>query len=247
MLVHLYGLPVEIQKIKIIAKKYNLIIVEDAAESFGSEYDNKKIGSFGRVACFSFFGNKTITTGEGGMITFENKEDYNKAKILRDHGMNPEKIYWHEYIGYNYRMTNLQAAIGCAQIEKADHIIEKKINNANLFKHLLKNVAGISFVKEPKNVKNTFWLITILINEKKFGYNRNCVMRFLKDNNIDSRPVFYPIHEMPPYLKYKIGKFPNSTFVSENGLSLPSSCSLSEEKIKRICNCLIEMHNNFNS
>jgi len=247
MLVHLYGLPSFIDEIQKIAEKYNLIIIEDAAEAFGSEYKNKKVGTFGRVACFSFFGNKTITTGEGGMITFNNEKDYKKAKILRDHGMNPEKTYWHDFIGYNYRMTNLQASIGCAQIEKADKIIETKIKNANLYKSLLKNIPGLTFVKEFEDLKNTFWLVTLIIDEEKFGCDRNTVKDLLRENKIDSRPIFYPIHQMPPYEKHSIGEFPNSKYASKNGLSLPSSVSLSQEKIIYICNCLIDLHNKINN
>jgi perosamine synthetase len=246
MLVHLYGLPSFIDEIQKIADKYNLIIIEDAAESFGSEYKNKKVGTFGRVACFSFFGNKTITTGEGGMITFKNEEDYKKAKILRDHGMNPSKIYWHDFIGYNYRMTNLQAAIGYAQIEKANKIIKTKIDNAQMYKTLLKNIPGIAFVKEFENLKNTYWLVTIIIDKEKFGCDRDSLKELLRKNNIDSRPVFYPIHQMPPYIKYNIGEFPNSNYASKNGLSLPSSFSLSSEKIKHICNCLIDIYKKVN-
>lgn len=247
MLVHLYGLPSFVDEIQKIADKYNLIIIEDAAEAFGSEYKNKKVGSFSRVACFSFFGNKTITTGEGGMITFKNEEDYKKAKILRDHGMNPEKIYWHDYIGYNYRMTNLQAAIGYGQMEKANEIVKKKIKNANLYKKFLQNIPGIKFVKDYKNVKNTFWLVTILIDKNKFGASRDQINEYLRKNKIDSRPVFYPIHQMPPYKEFNIDNYPNSIYASENGLSLPSSSSLSKEKIKYISICLIDFYNKINN
>lgn len=242
MLVHLYGLPSFIDEIQKIADKYNLIIIEDAAEAFGSEYKNKKVGTFGRVACFSFFGNKTITTGEGGMIIFKNEEDYKKAKILRDHGMNPEKIYWHDYIGYNYRMTNLQAAIGYAQMEKMDEIVKKKIINANRYKKFLQNIPGVKFVKDYKNVKNTYWLVTIIIDENKFGATRDQLKEYLRKNKIDSRPVFYPIHQMPPYKNFNIDNYPNSIYASENGLSLPSSCVLDKKSISRICNCLVGYH-----
>ena len=126
MVVHLYGLPVNMNLIKSIADKHNLIIIEDSAESFGSEFKGKKVGTFGRLSTFSFYGNKTITTGEGGMVIFKNKKDYEKAKILRDHGMNPNKTYWHEFLGFNYRMTNLQASVGYAQLKKSNLIIEKK-------------------------------------------------------------------------------------------------------------------------
>jgi perosamine synthetase len=247
MVVHLYGLPSFLAEIKLIADKFDLDIIEDAAESFGSEFNKKKVGTFGRVGCFSFFGNKTITTGEGGMITFKDEKDYNKAKILRDHGMNPNKTYWHDYIGFNYRMTNLQAAVGCAQILKADYIIKKKIEIAQIYKKALKGIPGIEFVKEFDNIKNTYWLVTIIIDNHKFGFDRDYVKSFLKNCNVDSRPVFFPIHQMPPYEKYNIGKFPNSVYASNNGLSLPSSILLTRDQIERICNCFIEIYNKKNN
>ena len=222
MVVHLYGLPVNMNLIKSIADKHNLIIIEDSAESFGSEFKGKKVGTFGRLSTFSFYGNKTITTGEGGMVIFKNKKDYEKAKILRDHGMNPNKTYWHEFLGFNYRMTNLQASVGYAQLKKSNLIIEKKINLAQNYIHRLKKIDGIKFQKETDFNKNTYWLVTIIVEENKFGASRDSLRSFLNKNNIDSRPVFFPINLMPPYKKYNIGSFPNSLFVSKNGLSLPS-------------------------
>ena len=246
MVVHLYGLPVNMNLIKSIADKHNLIIIEDSAESFGSEFKGKKVGTFGRLSTFSFYGNKTITTGEGGMVIFKNKKDYEKAKILRDHGMNPNKTYWHEFLGFNYRMTNLQASVGYAQLKKSNLIIEKKINLAQNYIHRLKKIDGIKFQKETDFNKNTYWLVTIIVEENKFGASRDSLRSFLNKNNIDSRPVFFPINLMPPYKKYNIGSFPNSLFVSKNGLSLPSYPSLSIDEIKRICDLIIAYHNNFN-
>ena len=246
MVVHLYGLPVNMNIIKNIADKYNLIIIEDSAESFGSEFKGQKVGAFGRVSTFSFYGNKTITTGEGGMVVFKNKKDYDKAKILRDHGMDPNKTYWHKFLGYNYRMTNLQASLGCAQLDKSDLIINKKINLAEEYISRLIKTEGIKFQKKIDGFKNTYWLVTIIIDEKKFGASRDSLRSFLSKNNIDSRPVFFPINLMPPYKKYNIGSFPNSLFVSKNGLSLPSYPSLSIDEIKRICDLIIAYHNNFN-
>jgi len=246
MVVHLYGLPINMNIIKNIADKHNLIIIEDSAESFGSEFNGQKVGAFGRVSTFSFYGNKTITTGEGGMVVFKNKKDYDKAKILRDHGMDPNKTYWHEFLGYNYRMTNLQASLGCAQLDKVDLIINKKINLAEEYISRLNKIEGIKFQKKIDGFKNTYWLVTIIIEEKKFGASRDTLRSFLSKNNIDSRPVFFPINLMPPYKKYNIGSFPNSLFVSKNGLSLPSYPSLSSDEIKRICDLIIAYHNNFN-
>ena len=134
-------------KIINFCKKKNIKIIEDCAEAFGTYYKGKHVGNFGDFGTFSFFGNKTISTGEGGMIIFKKKDDYLLAKKLRDHGMNPSKRYWHDEIGFNFRLTNLQAAIGCAQIEKANKFINKKIN---IFKRYKSNLKGIKFIKMTK-------------------------------------------------------------------------------------------------
>jgi len=235
MPVHLYGLSCDMDICLEIAEKYNLLIVEDAAESFGSEFRNQKLGSIGHAASFSFFGNKTITTGEGGMIIFKDEETYLKAKVLRDHGMDPVKTYWHNFVGYNYRMTNMQAAIGLAQMERIDEILEKKIEIASYYKSELKGVSGLNFVVDTEYKKNTYWLVTVLLDPDKTGITRDQLREKLKEKNIDSRPVFYPLHIMPPYLKYDSGNLINSKYISENGISLPSSLSLSEIDLARIC------------
>ena len=235
MAVHLYGLPVNMDKIMALAQKYNLIVIEDAAEAFGSVYKNRKVGSLGRVACFSFFGNKTITTGEGGMITFQRESDYNNAKILRDHGMNPAKPYWHDQVGFNYRMTNMQASIGCAQLEKADDFIETKLRNAGIYKSRLNRIEGISFASDSIKSINTFWLVTIILTKEISGKSRDELRLALANKGIDTRPVFNPIHKMPPYEEFAIGHYKNSSYLSKNGLSLPSSVNLKEKDIHRIC------------
>ncbi|UTW67320.1 DegT/DnrJ/EryC1/StrS family aminotransferase [bacterium SCSIO 12643] len=244
MPVHLYGLACDMDECLSIAKKHNLLVVEDAAEAFGSEFNGQKLGSFGDVATFSFYGNKTITTGEGGMITFKNQEVYQKAKVLRDHGMDPQKTYWHNFIGYNYRMTNMQAAIGLAQIERIDDILKQKIKIAQHYRNRLENVPGVSFVSESEKKLNTYWLVTILVDPDQFGLSRNDLQNKLKENNIDSRPVFFSLHIMPPYKEYHKIDLTNSKYVSNNGISLPSSLNLSTEDLDRICDCIISLHKN---
>ncbi len=239
MPVHLYGRSANMDLCTELAEKYNLMVIEDAAESFGSEYKQRKTGSMGDVGCFSFFGNKTITTGEGGMITFKDKKLYQKAKTLRDHGMDPEKTYWHNHIGFNYRMTNMQAAIGLAQIERVEEILNKKIEIAEYYKANLKPIPGISFVPDDSNYLNTYWLVTIIVEPSVFGKTRDQVVHTLRNFNIDSRPVFYPIHIMPPYRHLANTDFTNSNFISNNGLSLPSSLNLTTEDIDRVCNTLL--------
>ncbi|TKJ17310.1 aminotransferase DegT [Candidatus Woesearchaeota archaeon B3_Woes] len=226
MPVHLYGSPCDMDKIMEIAKKHNLFVIEDCAEAHGAEYKGKKVGGFGNVACFSFFGNKIITTGEGGMCITNNNKLAEKMKILKDHGMSNTKRYWHPLVGYNYRMTNIQAAIGLAQLERIEDFIEIRRKNAQLYDSLLKNVKGIRLSIEKENTKNVYWMYSILLE------NREEVMERLKEDGVDTRPFFYPINTMPPYKNDE--KFPISKELSKKGLNLPSSTLLDEKDIKRI-------------
>ena len=240
MVVHLYGRPVEMDEVLKIAKKYNLLIIEDCAEALGSRYNNQNIGTFGDASCFSFFGNKTITTGEGGMVIFKNKKFAELARKLRDHGMSPKKRYWHDVIGYNYRMTNLQAAIGVAQMERIDEIILKKRSIADLYKSHLVELKNIKFLPdEGANEFSTYWLYTITLNE---NINTDTLINKMKKYGIETRPCFYPIHEMPIYSKYVSEKtnYKNSEFISRHSISLPSSVNLSDKEIKYICSMLEE-------
>jgi perosamine synthetase len=235
MPVHLYGHPCQMDEIISLAKKHKLFIIEDCAEAIGSQYKDKPVGSLGDIAIFSFFGNKTITTGEGGMIVFRNNQLYEKANLLRDHGMSKQKKYWHEHIGYNYRMTNLQAAIGVAQMERAEKFIEKKRKLAERYNSILSAYKGIILPSEASWAKNSYWLYTAII-DKKFGISRNELLSKLLKNGVETRPVFYPLHIMPPYKKYirKNQNFENSIYVSENGISFPSSVTISETEINSI-------------
>lgn len=233
--VHLYGHPCDMDEIMKIAKKYNLKVIEDAAESHGAEYKTKKVGSIGHIGCFSFYGNKIITTGEGGMCVTNNKLLADKMRLLKDQGMSIKKRYWHNIIGYNFRMTNIQASIGCAQLEKIDKFIEIKRWNAAFYNSLLKECKKIITPPEKSWVKNTYWLYSILIKDT----NINKVIIKLKEKNIDSRRFFYPINIQPPY-KQK-GDFKVSNKISRVGISLPSSVNLAESEIKYICNTLIEI------
>lgn len=236
IVVHLYGQPADMDKVEIIAKKYGLKIIEDCAEALGSLYQGRHVGQFGDAATFSFFGNKTITTGEGGMLVLKDPSVLERARILRDHGMSPERRYWHEEIGFNYRLTNLQAAVGVAQLERVDQFVERKRCIANQYKsHLLIN-SNLSLPSDWGDVRNSFWLFTMtLING--FERHRDGLLNFLKLNGIESRPVFYPIHQMPPYKKYirPSDNFHVSLQLSAAGISLPSSVTISESEVSQVC------------
>jgi perosamine synthetase len=203
--------------------KPNLYVIEDAAEAHGAEYKGKKAGSFGDISCFSFYGNKIITTGEGGMCLTDTEELAEKARMLRDHAMSKEKRYWHEVIGFNYRLTNLQAAVGVAQLEKIDKIIEIKRRNAELYSEELKDLEGTGLIishPEMKWAKCVYWMYCILI-EDKLGISRD-----------DTRPFFYPMHVIPPYKNNK--RFQIAEEISRKGINLPSGVSLTKEMIKEI-------------
>jgi len=232
IVVHLYGHPCDMGPIMEIADQYGLYVVEDAAEAHGAEYKNKKIGSFGHVTCFSFYGNKIITTGEGGMCVTNDKELAEKMRILRDHGMAPERRYWHLVVGFNYRMTNLQAAIGVAQLQKIERFIKKKREIAKLYAEELSSVDGITLHPEMPWAKCVYWLYSILV-DKKIKKKDEIVKELLK-RGIEARNFFYPLHKMPIYRKYCRGSYEISSRISESGLNLPSSVKLSERDINYI-------------
>lgn len=231
IVVHLYGHPADIDHILEVAQKYNLKVIEDAAEAHGAEYKGKRVGSLGDAGCFSFYGNKIITTGEGGMLTTDSEALMEKARLLRDVAMSPDKRYWHTDIGFNYRLTNLQAAIGVAQLEKIEEIIRLKRRNAKLYDSLLKDVEGVTLPPEALWAKSVFWMYSILVDED-FGRNRDSVMEGLRKKGVDSRPFFYPLHTLPPYATGE--KFPVSEDLGKRGVNLPSSVKLTEEEIAYI-------------
>ncbi len=237
MAVHLYGQVCDIESLFALCKKKKIFLIEDCAEAIGSSINERRVGTFGDVATFSFFGNKTISTGEGGMILFQNKEIQNKARTLRDHGMNPSKRYWHDEIGFNYRLTNMQAALGVAQLERFDYILEKKIEIAKLYKKNLQGESNIFMLpNQDPNVIHSNWLFTIIIDNR---IKRNLLIDELNNLGIETRPVFYSLNIMPPYISYRTSQsLLNSLEISTNGLSLPSSLSLTKEDINYICNSL---------
>ena len=240
MLVHLYGQLGNPAAFAELARRHNIYLIEDCAEALGSSYHNKNVGTFGDIGTFSFFGNKTISTGEGGMLIYKNKDVFSKSKILRDHGMSPSKRYWHEIVGYNYRLTNLQAAIGVAQLERFDEILKKKRKISELYKNKLSKIDHISAL--PHHINNTIhsnWLFTIILDEI---IDRDKIILQLLNLGIETRPVFYSLNTMPPFKNFNQSKFfKNSKILSQQGLSLPSSTSLQEEEISYICNSLIEL------
>ncbi|HRT84544.1 MAG TPA: DegT/DnrJ/EryC1/StrS family aminotransferase [Bacteroidales bacterium] len=232
--VHLYGHPANMDDIVAIAKKHSLYIIEDCAEAHGAEYKGIKVGSFGDLSAFSFYGNKVITTGEGGMITTDNEEYYRKAKYLRDHAMSEEKRYWHTDIGYNYRMTNIQAALGVAQLERIQEILEKKRQIFEWYHKCLSNVSDIVLNPETSWAKNIFWMVSIVLTHAT-NNKRDDLMLKLKNDGIETRPFFYPLSDMPMYTTHRKTDTSVAHYISERGINLPSSAKLTFEDVEYVC------------
>jgi perosamine synthetase len=199
-----------------IAKKYNLKVIEDCAEAHGSTYKGRKVGSFGDIGCFSFYGNKVITTGEGGMCTTNNSRYNSVMRVLRDHGMSKSKKYWHDHVGYNYRMTNLQAAIGLAQLERIDEIHKNRFACEKLYRNLLKN-NGFDFQKIIPGREKITWLVSATVES-----NRDQVLNLLKKLGVDARPFFFSLSAMTIYEKYAFNENTISKKISKSGLNFPT-------------------------
>jgi len=230
--VHLYGHPANMDKIKEIAERHRLWVIEDAAEAQGSLFNGSPAGSLGHMGVFSFYGNKTITTGEGGMIVTNNSDLADKMRLFRDHGMDPQQRYWHPVVGFNYRMTNLQAAVGVGQMEKYDAIVQRKKEIAETYRKHLKDSSNIILPIQESWAEHSYWLYTILIDKPGGAALRNEVINQLKRENIEARPTFIPLHRQPPFKENKI--FPMSDYIADNGISLPSFFALKDSDIQRI-------------
>jgi perosamine synthetase len=237
MPVHIYGHPCDMDPIKEVARKRHLYVIEDAAEAHGAEYKGKKAGGIGDVNCFSFYANKIITTGEGGMVVTNNAKVAERARALKDLGHSKEKRFLHTDIAFNYRMTNLQAAIGLAQFERIDELVERRRAHAHLYNSLLKDIKGIRTPAEKEWAKNVYWMYGILI-EDDFGVSRDDLMERLKDKEIETRAFFIPVHQQPAFLKTNLfhgESYPVADKISQSGLYLPSGSGLSREQIEYVC------------
>jgi perosamine synthetase len=235
--VHLYGHPADMGPILAMAEKHRLWVLEDAAEAHGAECRGRRVGGLGHLGCFSFYGNKIITTGEGGMIVTDNPEWAEKARILRDHGMSKERKYWHPLVGFNYRMTNIQAAVGMGQMTKIHDILARKRRLAERYRRGFEGLKGITVPPEASWARNVFWLYSILLSSGSGG-ERDELIRFLYEAGVETRPLFYPIHTMPPY--QGPGRFPVAERISASGISLPSGADLTFEQIDRVVSLVKE-------
>jgi len=240
MPVHIYGHPCDMDAIMDIAKRRNLVVVEDAAEAHGAEYKGKRVGGIGQLSCFSFYANKIVTTGEGGMIVTNDAQIAERAKRLKDQAFSPQRRFLHTNIGFNYRMTNVQAAIGLAQMESIDRFVEMRRKNASLYSAGLKNIPGITLPQQKQWAKNVYWMFGI-VTDDKLGITRDSLMQRLKEKGVDTRTFFIPMHVQPAFLNmglFKGESYPVATELSERGLYLPSGSGLKSEEIDYICTCL---------
>lgn len=240
IVVHLYGHPADMDPIMNIARRYGLFVVEDAAEAHGAEYKGRKVGSIGDVGVFSLYGNKIITTGEGGIITTNDTKLADKMMLLKSQGMDPNRRFWHPVIGYNYRMTNIQAAIGIAQLEYIDWHIENRLRLARLYRNYLSSVKELVLPVEKPWAQNVYWLFTILLRND--GISRDELIAQLEARGIETRPVFYPVHSLPPYACSDCsGVYPVAEQVSRSGMNLPTYADLTEDEVAYICEQLTDL------
>ena len=236
MTVELYGHPVDFTAVKKLCRKHKLAFISDSAESLGSKYRGRPVGSQADVATFSFFGNKIVTTGEGGMLVTGSKKIYDTAKLYRDQGKNIKiHPYFHPVIGYNYAMTNLQAAVGIGQLRRLKSFVRNKRRIADRYRQLLKDTPGISFQKEQKFAQTNWWMFSILVDQKKFGHSRDWLIKHLAKKGIESRPFFYPLPELPPYKKQNRTKnYPVTCKIAAAGINLPTFADLKPSQVDLI-------------
>lgn len=236
--VHVYGNVCEMDSLKKIAHQNDLYIIEDAAEAILSKYKGKYTGSFGDMGCFSFHAAKTITMGEGGAVVTDNKELFERMKMLRSQGMREGKRYWHDVIGYNYRLTNMQAAVGCAQFENREQII---IEKKRIYERYLKNLSGqegIVFQYIPDDVEPVIWAVALKIEQEYFKGDRDFLIEHLRKKGIETRPGFYPFSVMPIY---DAPSLPVAESVGRSVISLPSYSFVTDAEIDYICEQLISL------
>jgi perosamine synthetase len=234
MVVHTYGHPVDMDPILDLARRRGLRVLEDAAEAHGAQYHGTPVGSIGDAAAFSFYGNKIITTGEGGMVTTNDAEFARIARRLRDHAFSEERHFWHNYLGFNYRMTNLQAAVGLAQTERLPELVEARRRNARRYEERLRGIGGLRLRAESSGVRSVFWMYGILVQDA-FGCSRDELRRRLAGQGIETRTFFIPIHLQPIYYRrHSAQAYPIAEDLCRQGMYLPSGPGLTDEDLDAI-------------
>jgi perosamine synthetase len=213
-----------------LAEKHDLFLIEDCAEAIGSLFQGRHVGTFGNVATYSFYGNKTITTGEGGMVVTSDKALHERVVHLKGQGLAKNRHYWHDVTGYNYRMTNICAAIGLAQLERIDEFLSQKRTIAEWYALGLQNVP-VRFHREMAGVRHSYWMCSILVDSPK---TRDSLRKTLDEKNIETRPLFFPVHTMPMYAA-RGEVHPVAEHLALRGINLPSWPGLQRKQIQHIC------------
>ena len=241
--VHMYGHPCDMDAIGVVARRHGLRVIEDAAEAHGAEYNGRRVGGLSDVACFSFYGNKIITTGEGGMLVTNDRKLAERARLLRNQAFE-EPRFVHQHLGFNYRLTNLQAAIGLAQCETIHKKVGRKREIAGWYTELLKDDPRLTLPPEATWARSVYWMYGVLLDESG-GRSRDEVMRWLQQQGIETRPFFHPMHQQPVFLQDRDpwfpdtkGSYPVAERLGRTGLYLPSGLSLTQEQVRRVVEAL---------
>jgi perosamine synthetase len=228
--VHLYGRPAEMGPISAFAARRGIAVVEDCAEAPGARYAGRPVGQFGDISCFSFYANKIVTTGEGGMCVTSSAELASELRMLRDHGMSPERAYWHDRIGFNYRLTNIQASIGHAQLDRAAESLQRNRDIAEGYRSALQGVPGVRFPPDMDDLcAPVVWLVSVTVPAER----RNELVAAALRADIEMRPFFHSLSTLPPYQPYA-RRCPNSLELSATGVNLPTSRAVDSRAIDRV-------------
>ncbi len=236
--VHLYGHPADLDPLRELAAAHGLYLVEDAAQAHGARYRGRPVGALGHVGAFSFYGNKIITTGEGGMVVTRDAALAARAAFLRDQAMDARRRYYHPEVGFNYRMTNLQAAIGCAQLQHAETILQRRKALAAAYEAGLAGVPGLVRPPAAPWAESVYWMYSVLVGPG-FGRDRDALAEALRARGIDTRPFFVPLHELPPYRR--ADPYPVAADLARRGLNLPSGNGLDPDEIQAVCAAIAEL------
>jgi perosamine synthetase len=240
IVVHLYGHPVDMDPIMEIARRHNLFVLEDAAEAHGAVYKGSVVGSIGHVGTFSFFGNKVLSTGEGGMVVTNDEQLAHTVQMLKEQGMDQSRRYWYPVIGYNYRMTNIAAAIGLAQVEKSQWHIRRRLEVASWYRERLEQIPGLVMQIEEEWARHVYQFFTVVLDHS-LPVTREQVIAHLLEHGIEGRPVVYPMHALPPYVDLAVaGEFPVAEWISSRGINLPTWAGLTRDDANRVCDALLD-------
>ncbi len=243
IVVHTYGAPADMDPVLRIARKHRIHVIEDAAEAHGARYKGKHVGSIGDVAAFSLYANKVITTGEGGMVTTNNRALAGRIDLLRNHAFSADRHFWHPIVGFGYRMTNIQGAIGLGQTERFTKLLARKRANAALYTKLLSPIPGITTPHQAPQTQHAYWMYGVLVDPDRFGMDRNRLRRLLAHQGVETRSFFVPIHFQPAYWKqFAPSRFPVAEHLGRHGLYLPSSTTLMHKDIAFICSIIEKAH-----